>query len=112
MRGVRLYCGHTSGQIKIYDLVNCSLCVSVCAHARAINALEVHPTRDIFATVAEDCMLAVWSLAEPTPTLTHVEHTKVQDWLLTGVSFCGGHERSHVACSAYDTAAVQSWRLD
>ena len=31
----------------------------VTAHARWINALDVHPTKDVFATAAEDCVVSV-----------------------------------------------------
>ena len=36
----------------------------------------------------------------------------VTDSLLGGVAFCGGFDKTHVASSAYDQAAIQAWRLD
>ena len=53
-------------QVRIYDLASCSLCCAIAAHARWINALEVHPTRDdLFVSAAEDTTVGVWSIAEP-----------------------------------------------
>jgi len=31
----------------------------VTAHARWTNAIDMHPTKDIFATAAEDCIVSV-----------------------------------------------------
>ena len=155
MRGHRLYCAHSTGIVRIYDLVSCTVSCSVTAHARWINALEVHPTReDLFVTAAEDATIGLWSISEPSGKLSHVSTTtvlratpvpeasrlnqavtpaitctlpvitctctphthlcphQVADWLLTGVSFAGGQERTHVVTSAYDNAALIAYRLD
>jgi len=113
MRGIRLYCAHSTGQVRVYDLVSCTLCGSISAHARWINALEVHPTRDdIFATASEDTTIGVWSMNESTGKLGHVAHYQATDWLLTGVAFSGGQDRSHLIATAYDQAAIQAWKLD
>ena len=34
------------------------------AHSRLLAAMAVHPTRNMFATAAEDATLAVWMLSE------------------------------------------------
>jgi hypothetical protein len=44
--------------------------------------------------------------------VAHVGHITATDCLLSGVGFCGGVDRTHVACAAYDVAALQAWRLD
>ena len=109
---MRLYAAYTTGHVRVHDLVSCTLSLSIAAHARTINALEVHPYRETFVTVSEDTTLGVWSLAEPAPKLSHMQHVPVTDWLLTGVAFCGGADGTHVAVTAYDAAALQAWRLD
>lgn len=32
------------------------------AHSRWLSAMDIHPEKDMIATVAEDCTLGVWSL--------------------------------------------------
>ena len=54
----------------------------------------------------------MWKLIEPEGEVVQVAHIPVQDWLLTGVSFAGGTERTHLAASAYDQALIQSWRCE
>ena len=168
MRGVLLYCGYSTGHVRIFDLVSCALAVQISAHSRWINALEVHPNGSTFASAAEDTTINVWRLTETgnapkvrhpaplalptfnafirpssrTPSRTasahgpcaaasadllallslssvslfaqvaHVVSIPVPDALLAGVTFCGGFEKSHVAASAYDVAALQAWKID
>ena len=113
LRGQRLYCAYSTGHVRIFDVMAGLLSVSVAAHARWINALEAHPCRDdLFVTASEDTTLGVWKLIEPEGKVVHVAHIPVQDWLLTGVSFAGGTERTHLAASAYDQALIQSWRCE
>ena len=38
--------------------------------------------------------------------VAHVGHITATDCLLSGVGFCGGFDRTHVACAAYDVAAL------
>jgi hypothetical protein len=61
LRGALLYCAYATGHVRIYDLVSCSLCVQIAAHARWINALEVHPNGATFVTASEDCTIGVWA---------------------------------------------------
>jgi hypothetical protein len=62
-RGV-LLTAHASGQVRLYDLANKCIMAQIAAHARWINALEVHPARDMFATASEDATISVWRLPE------------------------------------------------
>lgn len=99
------------GQVRIYDVGACVLCGSIAAHARWINALEVHPAReDLFATASEDTTIGVWRCL-PDAKVMHVAHVPVTDWLLAGVAFVGANG-SHLAGSAYDQAAIQAWKVD
>ena len=168
MRGTRLYCAYSTGHVRIFDLVSCSISCQITAHARWINALEVHPNGFLFATASEDTTIGLWSLSEtgatpkvplpltnrrplaaarlllslnaPLPDMAaltgctrppslplslspshpcfcsfqvaSVASIPVTDSLLGGVAFCGGFDKTHVASSAYDQAAIQAWRLD
>lgn len=113
MRGPHLYSAYNTGHVRIWDLVTCSLTVSITAHPRFINALEVHPDGCLFATASEDTTISLWAFNEsPDVRVSFVRSIPVQDNLLTGVAFCGGFDKSHVTCAAYDVAALQAWRLD
>lgn len=112
MRGAFLYCGYSTGHVRIFDLGSCTQCVQIAAHSRWINALEVHPNGATFATVSEDTTLNVWEFQEPGPKVRHVSAIPVPDAMLCGVAFNGGLDRSHVCAAAYDVAAVQAWKLE
>jgi len=88
MRGQRLFCAYSTGQVRVYDLISCSLQTSITAHARWINALQVHPARDdLFATASEDSTIGVWKCLEPEGKVVHCAHIGVTDWLLSGGEF-------------------------
>ena len=114
MRGQRLFCAFSTGQVRIFDLGAGVLTASINAHVRWINAIEVHPLRDdLFATASEDSTIGLWKCMEPEGKVVHCSHFAVTDWLLTGVAFVGSEKEkaSHVAVSAYDQAAVQAWNI-
>ena len=69
--------------------------MQIAAHARWVNALEVHPSRDVMATAAEDCTVSVWKLpsGDGSTQLKHAGALVVQDAMLCGVGFCGGGGR-------------------
>jgi len=114
MRGQRLFCAYSTGQVRVYDLISCSLQTSITAHARWINALQVHPARDdLFATASEDSTIGVWKCLEPEGKVVHCAHIGVTDWLLSGVAFVGGgSDKTHLATTAYDQAAIMSVKID
>ena len=112
MRGTYLFAGYASGHIRIFDLVSCTQTVQIAAHARWINALEVHPNGALFASASEDTTVALWEFVGDGHNARHVASIPVQDALLTGVAFCGGADRSCVCANAYDQPAVHAWKLD
>ena len=86
--------------------------MQIAAHARWINALEVHPNGALFCTAAEDAVINVWEFLEPLPGgVRHVSSIPVPDALLCGVAFTGGQERTHVSCAAYDVGLVMSFKM-
>ncbi|KAF8066185.1 Wdr54 [Scenedesmus sp. PABB004] len=101
--------GRADGVLVLYDLRDGGLRAEIAAHACGLSALDVHPSRDVVATVAEDCTVAVWSLpvdgARAACLLSAVAFHEV----LTGVAFCGAGDDS-VAAVAYDGDALLLWR--
>jgi len=110
MRGVHLYCAYSTGHVRVFDLVSCSMQAQFSAHARWINALEVHPNGQTFATASEDTTIGLWDFVD-TPKVHHRGSINVTDALLSGVAFCGSVDRTHVCCTAYDKAAISAWKL-
>ena len=39
-----------------------SLLASICAHSRWLSCMDIHPTKDLVASGAEDGTIAVWTL--------------------------------------------------
>jgi len=108
-----LLSAYCTGQVRIHDVLSKALMVQIAAHARWINALDVHPTKDVMATAAEDCTVSVWRLPEvPGAQLKHLSSVVVPDTLLCGVGFAGGAARNHVACTAYDVDAVHTFQFE
>ena len=114
MRGVRLFTAYSTGHVRIFDLVSCTQCAQISAHARWINALEVHPDGFRFATASEDTLIGLWGCAETgaVPQISNVAMIPAADALLTGVAFGGGFDKTHLLATAYDQAAIHAWRLD
>jgi len=72
------------------------------AHSRILTAMDIHPTKDIIATVSEDSTLNVF----PIPTRETPEATPLLSvcWpmvMLTGVAFCG-RTSDDIATVGYD----------
>eukprot|EP00316_Scyphosphaera_apsteinii_P024686 CAMPEP_0119309530 /NCGR_PEP_ID=MMETSP1333-20130426/15819_1 /TAXON_ID=418940 /ORGANISM="Scyphosphaera apsteinii, Strain RCC1455" /LENGTH=330 /DNA_ID=CAMNT_0007313523 /DNA_START=56 /DNA_END=1048 /DNA_ORIENTATION=+ len=108
-----LLCAFSTGQVRMYDLEAKVLTAVMTAHARWINALEVHPSKDTFATASEDAYVGVWRLPEQGGhTIKLVTHYQAQDCTLTGVTFCGGASRDSVGATAYDVDYVMAWGTD
>ncbi|KAG2485514.1 hypothetical protein HYH03_015787 [Edaphochlamys debaryana] len=97
------------GAVQVYGLRDGKLRADLGAASRFITAMDIHPTKDLIATVSEDCSLGVWSLpmagAKPECLLSVC-------WLqamLTGVAFCGP-TNDDVAVVAYDTDEVHVYK--
>jgi WD40 repeat protein len=108
-----LLSAYCTGHVRIHDVLSKCVVVQVAAHARWINALEVHPVKDIMATAAEDCTVSVWRLPEDggSTQIKHIASVVVPDAVLCGVAFSAG-TKDHVACTAYDVEAVHGFQLD
>ena len=61
-RGDHVVAAETSGRVSFISLTTQKVYCEMQAHSRYLSALDMHPTQDVFATVAEDSTLAVWEL--------------------------------------------------
>lgn len=111
IRGSQMLAAYSTGQVKLFDLGSEVCVAAVGAHARWINALELHPTKEMFACVAEDGYVSVWKMSGTSNKISHVAHIHAPDALLTGVAFVGANGQ-FVAATAYDVDAVLAWGLD
>jgi len=107
-----LFAAYSTGHIRLFSLESRSLSAVIAAHARWINAIEVHPTKDLFATASEDTFIGLWRLEAGGAKVSHVQHIPAADCTLTGIAFAGGLERGTVAVTAYDVDAVMAWNVE
>eukprot|EP01112_Ceratiomyxa_fruticulosa_P021713 TRINITY_DN7746_c0_g1_i1.p1 TRINITY_DN7746_c0_g1~~TRINITY_DN7746_c0_g1_i1.p1 ORF type:complete len:345 (+),score=75.54 TRINITY_DN7746_c0_g1_i1:40-1035(+) len=91
-----------NGVITIYNLKSKTKCVEIEAHSRCINAIDIHPFKDIFVTVSDDSSVNAWALNTDITEVTHIFNGKIKDSLLCGVQF-SGENYSSIAVSAYDS---------
>ena len=94
------------GKLRVYSIASRSLVVDVCAHARVINAIDVHPTLPLVVAVSEDTYVSVWTL--PTadqPVVRNVLMWSPAPALLTGVRFSGKNGENIVA-TIYDSKSL------
>ncbi|KAG8461699.1 hypothetical protein KFE25_001317 [Diacronema lutheri] len=109
-------CAFSNGELRGYGAHSGHTLVAIAAHARAINALALHPTLWLLAAAAEDTYVSVWSIALPGAGgsgemgVKNVAFWGVADAHLCGVAFHGeGGKR--VSASAYDSTALTTWTL-
>lgn len=101
-----LLCGLNTGEIAVHNLRAGAPVATLAAHARWINAVDVHPSGKAFAVAAEDGCVSVWKIAGAAVELSTFLHAP--DLHLTGVAFLGaGGQR--LCAGAYDTEALLSW---
>jgi WD40 repeat protein len=110
-----LACGHglivsadVTGRIRAYSIEKKSLAVEICAHARPINAIDLHPTLPIVVAVSEDTHLSVWTLPTPSqPVVKNILMFAPAPALLTGVKF-SGKNAEHIVATIYDSKSLFS----
>ncbi|KAG5176497.1 hypothetical protein JKP88DRAFT_242301 [Tribonema minus] len=104
----------SNGTIRAFRVAAGELAFEIAAHARIINAIDLHPTQDAY--------LNVWSLPDdrsPAKASSQVDllySEEVRDHLLTGVAFRkdvpvdeGAGGMVGIAAAAYDTPGIVLW---
>ena len=81
--------------------------------------MDIHPNKDVFATVSEDGTIGVWSIGvendlnskhiNSSPAPTSVFAQRWPDGMLTGVVFCGDGCDALAVC-AYDETEICAWQ--
>ena len=62
-----LIASFASGHVRVFSLDSHSVSVEICAHARPITALHVHPVLPLAVTTSEDAWIRCWSLVASPP---------------------------------------------
>jgi len=109
VRGDRLIVAYTDGLLAFYNLDTCTKWMELTAHSRFLSAIAIHPSKDIFATVAEDSTLNVWTLPDCGNKLEVLMSVSWTDSMLCGVTFCGPDNNAVAAC-AFDTEEIRIWQ--
>jgi len=107
VRNQRVIAAFDSGVIQILSQDALVPEVEVYGHSRMLSGLSMHPSKDIFATVAQDSTLNVWKL--PAPGTGEVGPLLSVCWvsvLITGVTFCG-KSGDDVAVIGYDNEELR-----
>jgi len=108
MRGTKIYAAYSTGHIRVFDWAKNRKVCEIAAHARIINALDLHPSKDWLASVAEDTYAIVWDMTGVdskvvTPLLTGA----AADCLLTGTKFVD----DQLMAVTYDQDHLRVWKL-
>lgn len=105
---------YSSGHIRLFRVSSSlypgslsELAIELSAHSRCINALALHPEKNMFASCGEDHMLYVWELtncaSQESCAINLIFHEKIDNRLLTGATFLGD---GRLAVASYDEDAI------
>ncbi|CAM9501906.1 unnamed protein product, partial [Pylaiella littoralis] len=108
---------YSTGHVRIFNTQKRMLVIEIAAHSRAINAIDLHPSSMLLATVGEDLFLNVWELSEcgqegPCGQVGLLATSRADNRLLTGVRFLGDGSYRIIGL-AYDCDRLLAWhKLD
>ena len=97
-----------TGKLRIYNTQpdKRGLAVEIAAHARTINAIDIHPTQPLVVAASEDSYISAWSLPTAVqPVVRNLVMTSPAPGLWTGVRFSGKNAESVVA-TCYDSRSL------
>jgi len=107
-------CGHgyavisfASGLIRLLDLKLRKYVVELTAHARSIIAVDVHPTRPIFAATSEDTYTSIWTFPV-NKKIKNIFCGSLGHSLFTGLQFCGKSGGTTATPSAPGSTALST----
>lgn len=104
--GALLAAAFTSGHIRLYDLARRQITHEICAHTRAINALDIHPSKPLLLAASEDTFVSCWSLpSSATPQIKQLMAESPALGLLTGCRF-GGANSELIVTTIYDSRSL------
>ena len=109
VRGDNILAALVTGVVCFVSISSQKIWQEVQAHSRYLTAIDVHPSKDLFVTAAEDSTIAVWTLPEAGAKAEIKFATNWRDAMLTGVAFCGEGFDS-IAATAYDISEVCVWQ--
>lgn len=81
------------------------------AHSRVINAVACHPSKSVFATCSDDTFMQVFEVSGDRLDKIDVNlilGSRVNDYMLTGVTF-GGEGNNSVIAVPYDFKTLVVW---
>lgn len=97
---------YASGHIRLIDLKTKKMAVEIAAHVRCISAVDIHPTKPLFAATSEDTYTSIWTLPVATnKKIKNVMCASLGHSLFTGLQFCGKYGGS-TATSALPASAI------
>lgn len=108
-------CAFSNGELRLHAGDSGALLAQVAAHARAINALSLHPTRWQLAAAAEDTYVSVWAITLTGADSSEVAVRNAAMWSVPDAHLCGvafhGDGGKRVSASAYDSTVLTTWTL-
>lgn len=108
-----VFSAYSNGELRAHAASSGAMLAQVEAHARAINALSLHPSEWMLAAASEDTYVSLWSFSVAAGCVTAVRNAAfwdVPDAHLCGVAFHGEGGR-RVTASAYDSAQLTTWTV-
>ena len=104
--GPVLAAAFTSGHIRLYDLARRQITHEICAHTRAINALDIHPSKPILLAASEDTFVSCWTIpSSSNPNIKQLMAESPALGLLTGCRF-GGANGELIVTTVYDSRSL------
>jgi len=98
------------GSVQVISLRDGKLRAEFAAHSRWLTCMDIHPTKDIVATGAEDGTICVWTLPIGAQKTTALLSCVWMHAAVAGTAFCGP-TFDDVAAVAYDTDELQLYKL-
>jgi len=103
-----LVAGFGSGHVRMFDWSRKGPVAEIAAHTRAVNGLDVHPSKAVVMAAAEDTFVSVWSLPAPGADKPEVKSLFINSpvlGLITGGRFGGAHGE-FIVTTSYDSRAI------
>uniref|UniRef100_A0A7S3QZ72 WD repeat-containing protein 54 beta-propeller domain-containing protein n=1 Tax=Dunaliella tertiolecta TaxID=3047 RepID=A0A7S3QZ72_DUNTE len=104
-----LIAARLNGIIQVYGLKDSKLRAEIVAHSRWLTCMDIHPTKDIIVSGAEDGTINMWTLPIHNHKVTNLLSVTWMHAAVTGVTFCGS-TFDDLAAVAYDTDELRVYK--